>query len=66
MSAYRHSYTTPLRAYIALRGQLNRAMECAEQFDWEETLASVDEARLTLTKLEKLARIKAPKSKEAA
>ena len=58
---------TPLRAYIALRCQLNRAIDRADVGDWEEALASVDEARLTLHKLGRMARANSkPKTKEAA
>lgn len=57
---------TPLRAYIVLRQQLNRAMAQAERGGWEDALAAVDEARLILSKLERFARArKASKPQEA-
>lgn len=66
--SYVHGYDTPLRASIALRCHLNRAAEKADAGDWEESLASLDDARLTLNKLIRFARTKAgaQKTKEAA
>lgn len=57
---------TPLRAYIALRCQLNRAMDSADEGDWEECLASVDEARLTLDRLGRMTRKPARAAEVAA